>query len=167
MNYSEVRELMESGDVFATSHYDWESREDLEIQIVRFFTQSEFAHVGIVVVDDGRVWLLEAVMPEVRKIPLSELKGKFYWIPMKKPLSLEATKFALSLEGMEYSKLEAMRGYFDINDESDDKTQCAEVVRIVRNKDGIILNGRATPTSVVYDCMELSNPLIMVNDERI
>lgn len=162
MKYAEARDLMQSGDVYATSHEGLQTREDWEVMGVRAATLSEFSHCGIIVADEGRVWLMEAVVPCVRKIAVSEIQGKFYWIPMRRPLSPEATTFALSLEGMIYSKKEAIFGFFDMNDETDSKTQCAEVVRMVRNRDKKILHGKATPASVVRNCMELDNPLIMV-----
>jgi hypothetical protein len=164
MEYTDIRPLIDSGDVLAFGHEDWKTKSDLEIQAVRFVTQSEFAHVGTIIRENDRVYLIEAVVPKVRKVPLSEIKGTFYWIPMRKPLSSEATDFALSIVGANYSKLEAVLGFFNANNELNSKWQCAEVTRVISKRNELPLPGRATPTSVVRDCMSLHNPLILVTN---
>lgn len=152
---------MQSGDILAFSHDEWASVSDLETQAVRFFTRSEFSHVGVAWVIGGRVFIIEAVVPKVRIYPLSKLLP-FYWIPMRRELSDAAVEAALSIVGEDYSKIEAIRGYFGTNSEENHLWECAEEVKFVLRKNGITLPGRATPTQVVRDAMGLGNPLIMV-----
>lgn len=161
MNYADSRPLIESGDVIAFSHDKWDSINDLEIQAVRFFTQSEFAHVGVAWVIGGRVFIIEAVVPKVRIFPLSKLTP-FYWVPMRKPMTPEAEEAALSIVGEDYSKIEAIRGYFGTNCEENHLWECAEEVKFILKKNGIALPGKATPTQVVHDVMAIGNPLILI-----
>ncbi len=162
MLYKDARTLMEPGDFYATSHEGFKNRDDWESQAVRFFTRSEFSHCGIIVMDKGRVKLLEAVVPKVRLVPLSELPNSFYWLPMRRPLSPYATEYALSLEGQPYSKLEAVLGYFGLDREANGKWQCAEVLKSVAVRNNLWLNCKATPTAVIRTGMALHNPLILV-----
>jgi len=155
MKYTDARPLIESGDVIALGHTSWSTLSDLELQAVRFFTRSEFAHVGVAWVVGGRVMIIEAVVPRVRIFPLSS-RLPFYWIPMRSPLTEESVEYALSLVGNKYSKLEAIRGFFGIN-RNDSSWQCAELVRSILD-----LPGKATPTAVVRSCMDLGNPLITI-----
>jgi len=60
MKYSEVRDTIKSGDLLAWSHRGWRTWYDIKIQAVRFFTQSEFSHVGVAWAVGGRVFVLEA-----------------------------------------------------------------------------------------------------------
>jgi hypothetical protein len=55
MKYEAAREKVKSGDLLAWSHRGWRSWYDIQIQLVRFFTQSEYSHVGIAWVVGGRV----------------------------------------------------------------------------------------------------------------
>lgn len=162
MYYQTARPLIESGDVIAFSNDGWETRSDLESQAVRFFTRSEFSHVASIIRADDRLKMIEAVVPKVRIVPLSEITGGFYWIPMRKSLSSAATKYARSLEGQDYSKIEAILGYFGLDKEENNKWQCAELKRSILRRNGTILPGRSTPTSVIKDCMSMGNPLILV-----
>lgn len=160
MQYSDARPLIEIGDLFAFSHDGFSSRQDLESQAVRFFTRSEFSHVGVAWPVAGRVFILEAVVPLVRIYPLSKLLP-FYWIPMRKPLEPAAEELALSIIGEPYSKWEAIRGFFGAA-RANSKWQCAEYVQSVLAANGTNLPGKPTPTAVVHGAMAMGNPLIMV-----
>lgn len=164
MNYKTTRSLIESGDVIAMTNNSWDSWSDLEVQFVRMMTRSEFSHVGIAWCIADRIMIIEAVVPRIRIFPLSK-ELPFYWIPMKRELSKEAEEYALSLVGERYSKMEAIFSYFG-KEKDNDKWQCAEVVRSILKKNGIDLDGMATPTSVVKEAMELGNPLILVTGDE-
>ena len=163
-SYSDARPLIESGDILAFGHEGFASRSDLESQVVRFFTRSEFSHVGLAWVVAGRVMILEAVVPMVRIYPLSRM-GSFYWLPLRQPLSAEAEEKALSIVGQEYSKWEAIKSFFGRN-RANQKWQCAEFVQTVLGVNGIKLDGNPTPTTMVRAAMELGAPLVMVRQSR-
>jgi hypothetical protein len=126
MQYCDARPLIKSGSLLAWSHRGWGSWYDIKIQFVRFFTQSEYCHVGVAWVVGERVLVIEAVMPKVRIYPLSSL-GSFYWIPdfMRWDNSVE-TK-ALSYVGTDYSQTEAIAAFFE-HSLHPDKMQCAKLV---------------------------------------
>lgn len=154
--------MIQSGDLIAFSHEGWGSWSDIESQIVRMLTRSEYSHVGIVAPEmSGRCMLFEAVIPKVRVFPLSKLLP-FYWIQIGSPLNQEAEEFAFSRVGEEYSKLEAIRGYF--NSTKDDRFwQCAEYSRgILGFNKSLPVGIKATPTSLVKGCLSAGHSLILV-----
>ena len=160
ITYLQQRPHIQSGDVIAFTHKSWHTLADIEIQAVRFFTQSEFSHVGISWVVVGRIFILEAVVPAIRIFPLS-LCGNFYHIPMDKELSEEALEYALDQVGEVYSKTEAIKAFFG-KEKDDDQWECAEYVHSVLEANGILLMGKATPTGVVNDLLEIGKSLSMV-----
>lgn len=129
MNYEAARDKIKSGDLLAWSHRGWRSWYDIKIQLVRFFTQSEYSHVGTAWVVGGRVLVIEAVTPLVRIYPLSKL-GTFYWIPDFNVWTKEKEELALSYVGTEYSQIEAIAAFFS-RSVLPDKMQCAKLVATI------------------------------------
>ena len=123
MNYIGLRDFIQSGDIVAFTHRGWKSWSDIESQIVRMATRSEYSHVGIVWKVGGRNFLLEAVVPEIRIFPLSNFK-EFYLLSTRCGLSIEAEEYALSRVGQKYSKMEAIKGYLGINKENESWLTC-------------------------------------------
>jgi hypothetical protein len=159
MRYSIARAKIKTGDILAFSHTGWKSLNDIKIGIVRMFTQSEYSHVGIAWVTSGRVFVLEAVVPEIRIFPLSKYE-QFYHLHMPKPLFPVALEFALSLIGEEYSQIEAMKAFFGKSCTENKKWECAEYVQEVMRMNGMPLPGEATPTNVVLKAMSMYNVTI-------
>jgi hypothetical protein len=143
MKYEAAREKIKSGDLLAWSHRGWRSWYDIQIQLVRFFTQSEYSHVGIVWVVGGRVLVIEAVTPKVRIYPLSKL-GTFYWLPYSEPWTAHHEELALSYVGTEYSKLEAIAAFFNTS-WYPAKMQCAKLVAKLRSH----VSFNVTPSHIV------------------
>lgn len=161
MKYDEARTLMQSGDIIAFSHEGWGSWSDIESQIVRMATRSEFSHVGILAPPlAGRVMILEAVVPKIRIFPLSHLLP-FYWVPMGRPLTDQAFEFAMSRVGEKYSKWEAILGYLS-ETHNNKKWQCAEYVRAIINVMDEVFCGKNTPTDIIHDALSLGHPLHLV-----
>jgi hypothetical protein len=129
MNYAEARDKIQSGDVIAQSHRQWDNLHDIQIQAVRVATQSEYSHVGVAWVVAGRVFILEAVGTGVRIFPLSRA-GAFYWMPRG---VWDDSKEVIAMKhiGMPYSKIEAMLSYFGASDPSSGETFCSEYVCVV------------------------------------
>ena len=163
MKYEDVRSTITSGDVIAFTHMGWSSWSDIESQIVRMATRSEFSHVAIAWVVVERIFIIEAVVPEIRIFPLSNFK-EFFILRTHIPMSIEAEEFALSRVGERYSKWEAIKGYFGRN-KDDRYWQCAEFVSSVLHKDGIDLPGKDTPTDLVRGTMDVlgSNLELIIN----
>lgn len=165
MNYLEARPHIKTGDLIAFGHDKWKTLSDLEIQFVMAATQSEYSHVAtaLVLAEEIGVFVIEAVVPEVRPWPLSKM-GNFYWIPMGKELSREALELLLSKIGHKYSKKEAILAFFDKNDKTDDKTECAELFREIAVVNGTLKMGKDTPSAVVYDAQALGHPVYLVTN---
>jgi hypothetical protein len=168
MNYQNLRPLIKSGDALAWTHRGWGSWHDIKIQLVRMFTRSEFSHVAVAWVVDGRVFALEAVQPSVRIYPLSQL-GDFYYLPTsqnkfsKLDWTDEVAEFALSKVGEPYSQAQAMLAFFGVS-KDDRKWECAEYAKAVLKAAGVYVMGRATPTEFVGSLMNDGVPLTLVKN---
>lgn len=160
MNYQDVRDQIQSGEVLAWSHRGWGSWNDIKIQLVRFFTQSEYSHVGMAYVMDGRVFVIEAVRPLVRIFPLSK-SGDFYRLPIKAHWTQEVAEYALSHVGEPYSQWQAITAFFKPL-AHDGLWECAELVLDLTRKMGLDLGQKATPTAVVYEIQKQGIPCTLI-----
>ena len=160
MKYEEARPLIKSGDLLAWTHKPWSSLYDLKIQLVRFFTRSEYSHVAIAWVIGERVFVIEAVIPLIRIYPLSKL-GNFYWLPMDVKWNKETEALALSKIGERYSTFDAIKAYFT-KLEYDSRWECAEFVAKVLEYEGIDLGTEYIPSLIVEKAMLLGKPLNLV-----
>lgn len=148
MNYQDARGKIKSGDLLAWSHRGWRSWYDIQIQLVRFFTQSEYSHVGVAWVTGGRVFVIEAVTPKVRIYPLSKL-GEFYWVPDFIDWTPEVEERALGFVGTEYSKWEALAAFFGRTVDAT-RMQCAKLVCTILG----IRSSNITPSHVVNAALD-------------
>jgi len=164
MLYSDVRDKIRPGDLLAFTHEGWWSVADIESQLVRIFTRSEYSHVGIAWPVGGRVMVLEAVVPEIRIFPLSKLLP-FYHLPVDGIIgewSAEVEEYALSRVGQKYSKLEAIKGLFGLTRDNNKRWQCAEYAMAILRMAGAGIDCRVTPTDLVRELMSLGAPVNMV-----
>lgn len=152
--YEVVRPTIKSGDLLAWTHRKWASIYDMQIQAVRIFTESEFSHVGMAWVVEGRVFVIEAVTPKVRIYPLSKLLP-FYLVPLNAPWNKETVEFALAQVGDNYSKWQAIQAFFGVPN-LDELWSCAELVRQTMLHDGIDLGDICTPSKVVNEALKIS-----------
>lgn len=153
MKYAEARPQIRSGDLLAWSHRGWGSWYDIQIQMVRVFTQSEYSHVGVAWVTAGRVFALEAVQTGVRIFPLSRLLP-FYWVPLGGAWAAEVEAWALAQVGEPYSKWQAvLAGLGLLRAGEDNIWQCAEYAQEVARRQGTPLPGKATPAALVRAAM--------------
>jgi hypothetical protein len=133
MHYTDTREKIQSGDVLAWTHRQWDTLTDLQSQAVRIATMSEYSHIGIAWVIAGRVFVLEAVGSGVRIFPLSRA-GAFYWMP-RAIWDDEKEQVALLHVGEPYSKIDAIRSFFGASDPTDGMWFCSEYVCVVLGLD--------------------------------
>jgi hypothetical protein len=156
MKYDAARGTIKSGDLLAWSHRGWRSWYDIQIQAVRFFTQSEFSHVGIAWVVGDRVLVIEAVTPKVRIYPLSKL-GTFYHIAGFLPGSPNMEEKALSYVGAEYSKKEALAAFFgkSIDDQG---MQCAKLVATLKGLEP----KNITPSAIVDYALSTGGTMVKI-----
>ena len=160
MLYADARPLIKSGDLLAFSHRGWGSWRDIKIQIVRFFTQSEYSHVGTAWVIGDRVFVIEAVIPKVRIYPLSKLLP-FYHLPLNAPWYPRTLELALSKVGEPYSQVQAIKAFFSVPT-PDTYWQCAELALAIAASDDIGLGYKATPTAVVNAALVHGSTLTLV-----
>lgn len=162
MLYSLARSKIKSGDLLAWSHKSWGSWYDIKIQLVRMFTQSEYAHVGIAWCVGDRVFVLESVTPYVRIYPLSRSK-EFYWIPLNMQWNNKVEEEALSKVGERYSQIDAVKAFFSLPIKNN-TWECAEYVVDVANVGNIDLGSKLTPAHVVESALKLGNDLHFISN---
>lgn len=156
--YAQARPSIRSGDLLAWTHRAWRSWYDVQIQAVRFFTQSEYSHVGVAWWAGDKLLVLEAVGAGVRIFPLSRLTP-FYWLPMKADWAPEVEAWALDQVGLPYSKWQAvLAGLGLLRAGADNVWQCAEYAQQVLDRLGVPLEGTPTPANLVYQAQRRGVP---------
>lgn len=167
--YEDIRSQIKSGHVLALHHEFVASWYGLQIAAVQAFT-GPIAHVGLLHVADGRVWLLESVVPCVRYSPLTNVAGEgFYWFSINTPMSVAESEFAFSKVGVgdpqygTYSKVLGVRLALmakykaamgqDISVSEDEKRsekmECAKFVDLCREHSGVNMGHSYIPTDSV------------------
>lgn len=155
-NYENQRAKIKSGDVVAFSSNEW-SFKTIASQIIRVATRSEYNHVGLVLKISGRLMLVEAVVPYVQMVPLSDYTEEgFYVLHLKTPPSKAETEFAMSLVGKQkYSVWQAVKAFFKrLKIGEDEFWQCAETVIVARRLSGVNLGDVATPSRIVKEALQ-------------
>lgn len=165
MNYADFRPSIKSGDLLAWTHRSWKSWRDIKIQLVRFFTQSEYSHVALALELGRRIFAVEAVKPYVRIALLSSL-GEFYHVSTRADWTEDVTEYALSHIGEPYSEIQAIQSFFK-HLQHDSQWECAELVLDILEKVNIDLGSKQTPTAVMREaqlqygsCTLVTNPKI-------
>ena len=154
--YLDHRDKIESGDLLAWSHRGIKSFYDFKIWLIRLFTQSEYTHVGVAWVVGGRVFVIEAVTPYVRIVPLSSLLPA-YVVNVNAMWNDSAEEFALSLVGKaEYSQLEAIKAYFGLN-KNPSMWQCVEFYKAVLAFTNLYFTGRDVPSDLVLEAQKIGS----------
>lgn len=147
MKYSDVRDEIKTGDILAWSDGSWTNFHQIQLNLVRIFTRSEYNHVGIAWVVGGRVFVIESVVPKIRIVPLSMLLP-CYHIAINNDVTEDEL---LRTVGGKYSKIEAIRGF--MNDEmlpESDNWQCAKHIQIIHSKyNSAWVYCKSTPSAVV------------------
>ena len=159
MNYADIRPTIRSGDLLAFSHGSWRTWREIKTNAVRVFTRSTYSHVGLAWVVGGRVFVLEAVKPEIRIYPLS-ISGDFYLVPMRADWSPATEEFAIECVGTDYSEIDAIRAYLHPL-EAGNVNECAAYVREVLKRENIDLGDRSTPDAVVLAAQKRKGSMLI------
>lgn len=149
LNNPELKDI-KSGDLIA-----WTGRRGFYNQLIRLVTLSEYTHVGIAVIENGKLYVVEATRPVVRKVELAS-KTPFYHIPMGVVVDTVLTNLLEQFIGKQYSMLQAMLSVFNIYI-NDDKWYCTELCYEFYKKAGIEFNKRLTPTKFVRQAISYGN----------
>ena len=131
-----------SGDLIA-----WTNTDSFYLKIVRLFTLSEYTHVGVAVVENGEIYVVEANRPKVEKNKLS-VRTPIYHIPMDVDFTKESSELLHSYIGKKYSVLQAALSYIGVYI-NDDKWYCTELAYDFYDKLGFKFKKRLTPTKFV------------------
>lgn len=160
MNYNDYRDKIRTGDVIAYSLSGWDVKNKFILDAIRVLTMSEYNHVGIAVVENDRVMLLEATRPYSRIYPLSKT-GSFYHIPMNLEITDNSKLFKFI--GLPYSYSKAIASLWSNPEPSSDLlsegTYCTELcVRALREY-GSTLDYRngSTPGGFIETCLLYPN----------
>jgi hypothetical protein len=164
VQYADYRREIKTGDVLAWSHRSWRTWYDIKTQIVRIVTRSEYCHVGTAWVYAGRVFVIEAVEPVIRIVPLSNL-GEFYHIPMNVSWRDGIENYAMSLVGIgKYSYKEAALSVLGIKTEviREENWQCAKLVKTLLTATNVHLECVNTPSAVVRELQIREHEIFLV-----
>ena len=137
-----------SGDLIAKSGTSFLAK------VVRLFTLSDFSHVGIVIVEEDGVYVVEAARPEVRKTPIEEMIP-FYHIPMMIDRVDPVLKANLESHlGSKYSMFQAAISFIGIHI-PDDKWYCTELAYDFYSRAGFHFKEKLTPTKFVREALNV------------
>jgi len=146
---------IKSGDLLIWSRDRTNKLSNILVKGVRLATMSSYGHVAISVWHNDELHLLEATNPRVRLNLVNPTVDEIFHINAGINFNNEGKEFLFSKIGLEYSMLDAIRGYLGITVENDDHWQCAEIVTRFYELYGINLNA-FTPERVVRRLMEVT-----------
>ena len=153
LKYSEYKKNIKSGDLLVWNKGEESFKSKLVLFIIRLFTLSEYSHVGIAWKVSDRLFIIEATIPRVRIVPLSNQDG-FYHIPMKIKWKKAYTDYLLSRVGERYSLREAILGYLGKTTPDDRHWQCAELANTFYKNVGTDFGDANTPSKLVKAILE-------------
>ena len=152
--YENYRNKIKSGDLIAWTSTGF-SYLSIMGQIVRMFTRSEYSHVAVAWWSGDRLFIIEAIPPQVRIYPLSE-RGPFYHIPMNIDWKDEMASYLLSRVGQPYSIFEAIKAYFTKPD-NNNTWECAELCNRFYTSIGLDMGNNYIPSTLVQDALSREN----------
>jgi len=159
VEYPDKRSDIKSGDLLVWSNYSNSTVNYILLSIVRYFTMSEYAHVGIAMWDKGRLYVVEAVYPKITANILSE-SDSFYHIPMKVEWKEEYYQYLKNKIGERYSFIEVFRSYFNIKLKDNKQWQCVELANKFYKLTGYYLGEEYTPSKFVNNILRKCNTTI-------
>mgnify|MGYP001168845010 CR=1 FL=1 len=165
MKYADFRPLIKTGDLLAFSHTAKGTFYDFQIHMVRKATESEFSHVGIAYVANGRVFILEAIGSGVRMFPLSRYLP-FYHVTNPIELSEKALNWAFETLGAEYESklLMLVKSIVNIKLNDNKRFQCSEYVNGIYAENNQFLTDVDTPSAIVINAISKFGSLSFVED---
>jgi len=165
--YKVVRDDIKSGDLLAWSKSPTDKViSNIFLSIVKFFTKSNYGHVGIAWRMGGRLLVVEAVIPFIHVYPVSK-RESFYWIPTNIPWTPSYIKHLLKYLGTSYSIIDCIRAYLGDTDPSNNRWQCAELCNDYYKNIGINLGKADTPVEIVEAMLKKNgNEIYLIKTEE-
>lgn len=166
-NYSQYRTNIQSGDLLL-----WETREiasltDIFLILVQKILNTKYSHVGIAIVDNDRVMVLQADVPKVELIPVSNA-GDFYHLPLAIKWKPEYNKFLYKELGKKYSLLDTIKFLFKIK-RNKETWYCSELVAYFYDAIGYLSTDEkgADPKQLTEALINVSgNQPVFVNNDN-
>lgn len=147
------RSDIKSGDLLVWKRSKFSKKSNFYLNIIRFSTRSEYAHVAIAWRLEGRLFLVEATQPILRITPV-RTADEFYHVPMSVNWDSISESWLLDKVGLKYSILDAVRAYLGKTIEDDNRYQCAELAHEFYETHGIDLGDAYTPSALVSAALE-------------
>lgn len=142
-----------SGDLLIWEHSKRSAISDFYLNIIRILTKSLYAHVGVAIRLEGRLYVIEATQPVVRITPIRN-GDEFYHLPMGIKWSKESEDYLISKVGARYSFADAVRAFLGKTLQNDNRYQCAELCNEFYSMHSYSLKDAFTPTTLVEKLME-------------
>lgn len=157
--YSEIRDELETGDLVAWDTTEIEDFFDFILFIYSKVFRVKYTHVGVVVKFGSRIFVLEAIPPVVRLVPLSA-KRDFYLIKTKAPVLFRENgiNYLFKFIGRKYSILDFVRTMLKLKS-SDEDFYCSELAAKYYKSIGYILDEKIghSPQNLVEHLVEISS----------
>ena len=145
----EPEAVINSGDLLAWSYDGLKGYYRYLNQFIQLVTMSSYSHVGIAVIIEGEILVLEATQPMIQMTPIKK-KGHFYFIPMHAPNANKLSELIHLYIGKRYSVWDCIRAYFGWTVTDNNRYQCAELCTEVYEHLGLnIKPDRITPQGLV------------------
>lgn len=164
--YSEIRNELKTGDLLAWKTLRISSFFDFILFIYQKILKAEYTHVGIVIKEGERYFIVEATPPVVRLYPIS-LTEDFYYIPVNIEAKSSQVDGLLRILGKKYSILDFIRSLFKISN-NPSEYYCSELAGTFYNEIGYIddIDAGLTPDSIVKAVANVSSvkPIFVKND---
>lgn len=148
------RARIKSGDLLIWSSEGNFTMSDIVLTAIRFFTLSDFAHVGIAWRSETKLFVIDATMPRVRMRPIVDSES-FYHIPMGVVWTPKCEEFLMSKVGLPYSFVDALCAQLGITLNDDEKWQCAEIAHQFYLSTGLDFGKAFTPTKLVNAILQM------------
>lgn len=165
--YSKLRPDMKTGDLLMWKTTRIGSLVDILLLLYQKMLGATYTHVGVLVKEGNRIFVVEATPPVVRLFPLS-MAGNFYHIPLDITPNEKHIDFLLSNLGKKYSLFDFIRSTFRIMNNNDD-FYCSEFCSFFYNQIGLIDNDEAglTPDYLVSEVVRVTGkqPVSVKNDK--
>lgn len=157
MRYLDIRDQIKTGDMLLWSaKVENFNRHDIETELVKIGTGSQWTHVGVAWEDHGRVFVMDLTRRGCAPRPLSN-DCPFWWIPAPAPLSETALQHAFSRFGeMTYvTNWQAFVGWLkQITKRDDQKGQCSNYALEIWGIDNMAPTTEATPAACMLGAMQ-------------
>lgn len=157
--YPEIRATIISGDIVAFKGNGILDR------IIRWWTNSNYSHVGLAWVYGGRVYLLDSSRQKGVSLRPMSAAGDFVILRKGKwNFGSDEIERAFSVLGNPYSWLDLLKAAFKKATSGDEAFQCAEYVSYVL---GWGRQGTSTPEDIVRIAVTLEGKLLTVSQVQV